>query len=145
MSNEKPMSGMPPMDPVTAATSKVASRLVEMCKKGQYHEAMQELYADDARHVEAMEMPGSPYKKVMQGKDTLLKMSEHWGKTTTVHSMTIGDPRVNADQFACDMSLDCTASEGPMAGQRMQMAETCLYTVKNGKIAEAKFFYGCHS
>jgi len=30
-----------------------------------------------------------------------------------------------------------------MANQRMNMSETALYTVKNGKITEGKFFYSC--
>ena len=41
------------------------------------------------------------------------------------------------------MSIDCTASAGPMANQRMKMSEIGLYTVKNGKITEGKFFYSC--
>lgn len=125
------------------ATLAVANRLHELCNGGKFHEAMAELYADDARHIEAMEMPGSPYKRVMEGKQTLLAMSEHWGKTTTVHSASVGTPLVNGDQFVCEMSMDCTSHEGPMAGQRMDMKETCLYTVKNGRIVEARFFYSC--
>jgi predicted ester cyclase len=39
------------------------------------------------------------------------------------------------------MKMDATQNAGPMAGVRMDMSEQCLYTVKNGKIAEAKFFY----
>ena len=129
--------------PPPTVTDQVAARLYELCSTGKFHEAMQELYADNARHVEAMEMPGSPYKKVMEGKATLLKMSEHWGKTTTVHSASVNKPLVNDNQFIIEMSMDCTSSEGPMAGQRMQMREYALYTVKDGKIAEARFFYGC--
>lgn len=122
----------------------VANRLHELCTAGKYQEAMQELYAPNARHVEAMEFPGSPYKRVTEGKEALLKMSEHWNRTTTVHSASIGAPSVNGDQFVLEMKMDCTSSEGPMAGQRMEMSETCLYTVRDGKIAEAKFFYaGC--
>lgn len=102
---------------------------------------MRELYADNARHVEAMEMPGSPYKRITEGKKALLDMSDHWNKTTTVHSSSVGKPMVNGDQFLVDMTLDCTSSEGPMAGQRMTMTEHALYTVKDGKITEAKFFY----
>ncbi|HLO42585.1 MAG TPA: nuclear transport factor 2 family protein [Phycisphaerales bacterium] len=123
-------------------THTVAKRFHELCSAGKFDDAMRELYADDARHVEAMEMPGSPYKRITQGKPALLEMSERWNKHTTVHSCTVGAPLVNGDQFICEMKMDCTSSEGPMAGQRMQMEEQCLYTVKNGKIAEAKFFYG---
>lgn len=122
-------------------THVIADKLCELCNTGRHEEAMRDLYADNARHVEAMEMPGSPYKRITEGKPALIAMSEHWMKTTTVHSCTCGKPLVNGDQFVCEMSMDCTSSEGPMAGQRMTMTETCLYTVKDGKITEAKFFY----
>ena len=123
-------------------TKQVADRLTTLCNTGQFHEAMVELYADNARHVEAMEMPGSPYKRIMEGKPILLQMSEHFGKTHQIHSASCGKPLVNGDQFVCEMAMDITHGDGPMKGHRMQMAETCLYTVKDGKITEAKFFYG---
>lgn len=126
------------------ATETVANRLFALCNSGKFHEAMQELYADNARHIEPMEMPGSPYKRIMEGKKALLDMSENWAKTTTVHSASMGQPLVNGDQFVCEMAMSCTASQGPMAGQRMDVKEICLYTVKGGKITEAKFFFpGC--
>lgn len=125
----------------TSDTHRVANRLHELCSAGKFDEAMTELYADDARHVEAMEFPGSPYKRIEEGKRKLQEMSERWSKHTTVHSMTVGKPLVNGDQFMVQMDMDCTSDEGPMAGQRMKMSEQCLYTVKNGKISEAKFFY----
>ena len=52
-----------------------------------------------------------------------------------------GKTFANGDQFVIPLGLDCTCSEGPMAGHRMNMNETALYTVKNGKITEGKFFY----
>lgn len=117
----------------------VAARLTHLCDKGQYTQALEELYADNARHIEAVEMPG--HKKLTEGKKALCEMSEKWMKTTTVHSCSCSKPLINGDQFVCEMKLDITGSEGPMAGQRMQMSETCLYTVRDGKISEAKFFY----
>ncbi|MDX2148434.1 MAG: nuclear transport factor 2 family protein [Planctomycetota bacterium] len=128
--------------PTDQATAKVANRLHELCNSGKFHDAMLELYADNARHVEAMEIPGSPYKRVTEGKANLIKSSEHWMKTTTVYSASCGTPLVNGEHFVCEMKMDCMSHEGPMANQRMDMSETCLYTVRDGKIVEAKFFYG---
>lgn len=129
------------MSPEAQATQKVADRLVALCGTGKNLEAIKELYADNAKHVEAMEGPGCA--RITEGKKTLLEKAEKFAKTTTVHGATCGKPLVNGDQFVCQMSMDCTCSEGPMAGQRMNMSETALYTVKNGKITEGKFFYGC--
>lgn len=137
----KPTFQPPPPSPEFLATQKVAQRLVDLCSTGQNLQALKELYADNARHIEAMEAPGCP--RITEGKANLLQKAEHWAKITTVHGGTCTKPLINGDQFTCGMTLDCTASEGPMAGQRMNMTETALYTVKNGKIVEGKFFYGC--
>jgi ketosteroid isomerase-like protein len=129
------------MSPEAQATQKVATRLVELVSAGKNLDAIRELYADNGKHVEAMEGPGCA--RISEGKKTLLERAERFAKMTTVHSASIGKPIVNGDQFIVPMSLDATSSEGPMAGQRMNMSETALYTVKNGKITEGKFFYGC--
>jgi hypothetical protein len=123
------------------ATQKVAKRLTDLCNSGKNLEAMRDLYADNVRHIEAMEMPGCP--RITEGKATLIEKGEKFAKTTTIHGTSCTDPLINGDQFTCTMTLDCTSSEGPFAGQRMNMSETCLYTVKNGKITEGKFFYSC--
>lgn len=124
-------------------TDLVAARFHELCSAGKFEQAMAELYADNARHVEAMEFPGTECKRITEGKAALTAMAERFNRTTTVHSSEVSKPLVNGDQFVCEMVMDCTSTEGPMANQRMTMRETCLYTVKNNKITEAKFFYSC--
>jgi len=137
----KPSFQMPPMSAEHQATEKVAKRLVELCKAGKNREAITELYADNARQLEVMDSPQCP--RSLEGKSGILAKADEWAKYTTVHGSDYGKPIVNGDQFICPMSLDCTSSQGPFAGQRMQMSETALYTVKNGKITEARFFYSC--
>jgi ketosteroid isomerase-like protein len=138
---KKPSFTPPPPSPEHQATQKVADKLVALCSAGKNLDAIKELYADNAKHVEVMEAPWCP--RITEEKKTLLEKAEKFAKSTTVHSASCGKPMVNGDQFIVPMSLDCTSSEGPMAGQRMNMTETALYTVKNGKITEGKFFYGC--
>lgn len=139
--SKPPSFQMPPASPEHQATQKVAKRLVELVTQGKNLDAIRELYADDARHIEPMEGPGCP--RISGGKTSLLQKAEQFAKITTVHGATIGTPIVNGDQFIVPMGLDCTCSEGPFANQRMNMNETALYTVRNGKISEARFFYGC--
>lgn len=138
---KRPLSVSPTrtLSPVDQATQQVADSLVELCTAGSGTDAIRKLYADNARHIEAQEMPGCP--RIVEGKAALLERSEKFEKTTTIHSHTCGKPTVNGDQFTCEMSMDCTSSEGPGAGERMEMSETCLYTVKDGQITEGKFFY----
>src|SRR5258705_8359670 len=118
----KPSFTPPPMSPEAQATQKVANRLVELCSAGKNLDAIKELYADNARHVEAMEGPGCP--RISEGKANLLQKAEYFGKITKIHSAAVGKPITNGDQFVCTMTMDCTSSEGPMANQRMQMSET---------------------
>lgn len=127
------------MNTTTTDITPTANRLTELCNKGSYREAIDELYADDATHIEAMEMPG--HERVVSGKAKLQEMSDKWHAVTEIHGTTCSKPLINGEQFVCDMTLDVTTSEGPMAGKRHTMSETCLYTVKDGKITEAKFFY----
>ena len=52
--------------------------------------------------------------------------------------MDIDGPFVNGNQFILRFSVDLTVKE---TGARMTMDETGLYTLKDGKIAEERFFY----
>ena len=47
-------------------------------------------------------------------------------------------PYVNGEQFALRFSLDVTQKAN---GQRMQMEEVGLYTLRDGKVAEERFFF----
>ncbi|HET6972237.1 MAG TPA: nuclear transport factor 2 family protein, partial [Phenylobacterium sp.] len=55
-----------------------------------------------------------------------------------IHGVQVQGPYVHGDQFLVRFSMDVT----PKGGQRMQMDEMGLYTVRNGKIAEERFFFG---
>lgn len=138
-STKPPCFDMPPLPAEHIATQKVASRFVELIAAGKNLDAIKELYADNARHVEVIAAPGC--ERITEGKATITARAERFHKTTTVHGATVGKAVVNGDQFLLPMSLDCTATEGPMANHRMNMQETALYTVKNDAITEAKFFY----
>jgi hypothetical protein len=139
--SKTPPAGMPQPSAEHLATEQVARRLTELVGAGEHERAMTELYDDDARHVEVMEAPWCP--RVVQGRAQLIEKGREFKAGTTIHSHSCSAPLVNGDQFVCTMTMDCTANSGPMAGQRMNISETALYTVKNGRISEARFFYGC--
>ena len=122
-------------------TLTVADQLVEMCRAGRFKEAVRELYADDAVQIEAMEMPGGDSPRETHGKDALLKSHDKFDSDVEVHSCEVGVPYPHDDRFICSMTLDSTYKTGPQAGQRSKMTEMCLYTVKDGKISRAEFFY----
>ncbi|MEO1235752.1 MAG: SnoaL-like domain-containing protein [Planctomycetota bacterium] len=130
------------LDPVLA----VGQQLVAYCKEGKFREAIEDLYAEDAKHVEADEM-GPEMPQVTEGKAALLQASDHWMQTNEVHGHEVKGPYPHRNgSFAVWMWLDVTAKQGPMAHQRMQMEEVCLYQVKDGRITQVEFYWdptGC--
>lgn len=121
-------------------TMQVGERLVELCQEGKNRQAIEELYADDATSYEATE---GPTGRRMEGKEALLKYSDEFFEMFEVHDATVDGPYPNDDKFVCFMSIDMTGTEkaGPMAGQRMEMKEAAVYTVRDGKIVHSEFYY----
>jgi ketosteroid isomerase-like protein len=122
------------------STLAVGKKLVELCEKGKNLEAIQTLYAQNVVCIEAMSMPGMPTR--YEGLDAVVKKSKEFSANTTIHSSSVEGPWPHGDRFIVTFSIDMTAKAGPMAGQRMQMKEAALFTVKNGKITQEEFFYG---
>jgi ketosteroid isomerase-like protein len=127
------------MSDTLTPTQAVAEEFCAMLEQGQHFEAMQRFYADDVRHVEAMSMEGPT---VTEGKAAVMEGMGKFMESIEVHGGGIGKPYPNGDQFIVEMWMDCTFKDGPMAGQRYDMREMALYTLKDGKVSEARFFYG---
>ena len=126
-------------DPSTALA--VGRRLVELCRAMQWHDAIDELYADDATHVEATDL-GPDMPRVIDGKDAILRMSKWWDENHDVHHVEIKGPYPHGhDRFALWMSIDLTPKTGPTAGQRSAMDEVCLYHLAGDRISRVEFMY----
>ncbi|MBD2842218.1 SnoaL-like domain-containing protein [Erythrobacter rubeus] len=97
-------------------------------------EGYQAYWADDIVSLEPM--PDSPMARV-EGREALKQKHEWWEANAEVHSSDMQGPYVFGDQFAVRYSMDVT-----MDGERSQMTEVGVYTVKDDKIAEERFFYG---
>lgn len=118
----------------------VGTRLVELCIADKGEQAVDELYALDIVSVEAME--GSPeMPQEIRGVDGVRAKSEWWYANNEVHGFSAEGPWPHGDRFVVKFELDITSKTGSMAGQRVQMSEVGLYTVKDGKIAREEFFY----
>jgi hypothetical protein len=63
---------------------------------------------------------------------------EWWTANHDVHSFETAGPYLNGDQFALRFKVDVTRKQ---TGERVHMDEVGLYTVKNDKIVEERFFY----
>jgi hypothetical protein len=116
-------------------TEEIARRLVALCREQKWETAQKELYAQDVVSIEPHETPGFPRES--KGLPAILEKGRKFvGMVEQMHSITVSDPVVGGNAFACSMRLDMT-----MKGQgRMDMAELCVYEVKNGKIVSERFF-----
>jgi ketosteroid isomerase-like protein len=93
----------------------------------------QAYWADD---IVSLEPNNGPMARV-EGREALLAKHAWWEANTETHSTSMQGPYVFGDQFAVRFTMDVT-----MQGERTQMAEIGLYTVKDGKKVEERFFYG---
>jgi hypothetical protein len=117
-----------------------ANRLVELCKKGQFGQAINELYAPNIVSVEAVAMHGMPQR--MEGIAAVKGKTQWWEENHQVHGCEVLGPFPNGERFVVFFKIDITPKIGPQAGKRSQMEEAAMYTVKNGKIVHEEFFYG---
>jgi ketosteroid isomerase-like protein len=115
----------------------IAKDLVTLCKSGDFATPGEKYWADDVVSVE----PGGPpgMDPVSRGKAAAVAKGEWWAGAHTINSTSVEGPWVNGDQFTVKFKMDVTVKE---TGQRNQMEEIALYTVKDGKISEERFFYG---
>ena len=122
-----------------SSTMEVGKKLVELCKQGKFKEAMDTLYAPNIVSIEAHATPAMPQR--MEGIAAVRGKGEWWEKNHEIHSGDAEGPWPHGDRFIVRFKFDVTAKAGPMAGKRMLLDETGLYTVKDGKVVQEEFFY----
>lgn len=116
-------------------TEEIARRLVALCREQKWETAQKELYAADAISIEPHASPA--FDQETRGLPAILEKGRKFvGMLEQVHACTVSDPIIAHNAFACTMRLDMT-----MKGQgRMDMAELCVYQVKDGKISAERFY-----
>jgi hypothetical protein len=119
-----------------ASTTAIAQELVTLCRAGRNLEAINKLYSPKIVSVEPVSMENMPAE--MTGIDAIRAKNEQWFANNEVHSSEATGPFVGEGQFAVKYSFDVTSKP---TGQRFQMEEMALYTVKDGKIVREQFFY----
>lgn len=74
-----------------------------------------------------------------EGRDAVRKKCDDWINAHTVHAITAEGPYLGTDSIAVRYTLDVEPKDG--AWPRMTMAETALYTVRDGKVVQEEFMY----
>jgi ketosteroid isomerase-like protein len=112
----------------------IAEAFAELCRTEKWAEAGETFWADDIVSIEAME--GDMAR--LEGRAAVRAKAEWWDANHEVHGSETRGPYVNGTQFALVISLDVTAKA---TGERSRMEEVALYTVRDGRIVEERFFY----
>jgi len=113
----------------------IAQRLTELCRRGEWKQAQQELYHQDVISVEPYESPGFP--KETKGLDAIFKKADTFDSMVEeMHNIEISEPLIADNSFAITMTMDAK-----MKGrEREAVTELCVYEVKDGKIIAERFF-----
>jgi hypothetical protein len=115
-------------------TKEIAERLVALCREGKFETAHKELFATDAINIEPYATPTFP--KETKGLNALIEKGDKFtALIEQVHSISVSDPLVAGSSFACAMQLDVTIKGHGL----MNLAELCIYEVKDGKIISEQF------
>lgn len=114
----------------------ISNRYIALCKEGQYHKCLDELFSEDAVSVEAWVPPGN--NPVATGIAAIRAKGEWWVNNHEVHSGEVFGPYPNGNRFMVRFVFDVTNKP---ANRRMTMDEIGLFTVENGKIVREEFFY----
>ncbi|HZZ90375.1 MAG TPA: nuclear transport factor 2 family protein [Caulobacteraceae bacterium] len=114
------------------STQQIAEDLVALCREGKFDAAGEKYWADDVVSLEAMgDMAES------RGKSAVKAKGEWWNSTFEVNDSKVEGPYVNGDSFIVRFTMTTTNRQ---SGEKASMDETALYRVKDGKIAEERFF-----
>jgi hypothetical protein len=117
-------------------TQEVADELVQMCRQGQFREAVAKLYAEDIVSVEAVAPPGG--SREVKGLEAVKAKGDWWVANHEVHSSTVEGPLVAGSHFCATFIMDVTFKP---QNQRFHMEEVGVYKVLNGKVVYEEFFY----
>lgn len=114
-------------------TLEIAKAFTELCAKGEFDKAGHTYWSDDIVSCESMEGPMAQVK----GREAVDAKGAWWYANHEVHSVKVEGPYVHGDQFTVHFTMDVT----PKGQSRLTMDEHGLYTVRDGKIVEERFFY----
>ena len=115
-------------------TEQISKDFVALLKEGKHDEAASTFNADDIVSYENMPGPMA----VCRGKEAVKQKSEWWAANHDVNDFGCEGPYLNGDQFAVLFHVDVTVKE---TGERQKMDEVGLYTLRDGKVVEERFFY----
>ena len=115
----------------------IGTKFMALVKDNKESEIVDKLYDENIVSIEGQGSETMPAR--MEGRDAIRAKHEWWSDNHEIHSSSAVGPFVGHrdDQFAVQSSMDVT----PKGGERTQMTEVGLFTVKNGKVVQEEFLY----
>ncbi len=121
------------------STLEVGQALVLMVPEGRESEEafVAEYYANHIVSIEGEGTPESP--ALIEGIEAVKGKHQWWYDNHEVHGTAVDGPYMGSrdDQFAVKYIMDMT----PHGGERTQMEEIAIYTVKDDKIVQEEYLY----
>ncbi len=115
----------------------VARDFSAMILAGRFEEAAEKYWADDVTIMEPANLPdGTP--AVVRGLRSARARLTQWLAHSAMDDLSIDGPFVTGDQFALFIDTEIMLRE---TGARRSFSEIAVYTVRNGKIIEERYFY----
>ena len=111
--------------------AEIGKDFVTRVNLGQFQEIYDAWYHPS--RVESIEGDGQMWR----GMKGIQAKNQWWGENHEIHACTAEGPFVGASGFA----VRYTMSFSPKGGQRIDMTEVGVYTVKDGKIVREEYMY----
>ena len=113
----------------------LANEIVAMFKAGKFVDVGDTYWADEVVSVESMMPPGMD--SASRGIKAVRAKSKWFYKNNEITPGEVDGPYVNGDQFSVKLTSDIRMKA---TGQVHHVVEIALYTLKDGKIVEERFF-----
>jgi hypothetical protein len=120
-----------------AAIDDIARDFTAMLRLGQFEAAGETFWSPDVTSVEPEALSGATPAAVSGKAAARAKRSARFG-TARIDDLGIDGPFVTGDQFA--LFLDMLLTD-PASGQAQPFAAIAIFTVRDGRIIEERFFY----
>ncbi|HEY1141556.1 MAG TPA: nuclear transport factor 2 family protein [Lysobacter sp.] len=118
-------------------TQTVARRLVELCRAGQFEQAQQELFDEDAVSIEPEAVPDGILSDETGLPAIRAKGRRFWGGVEAFHSVRCTEPVIAGNWFSIALNVEATFR----TIGRITIHELCVYRVEDGRIVREQFFY----
>lgn len=116
----------------------IGTRFVQLAADGKDDQILEQLYSPDIVSIEGSGSDAMPAR--LEGMDAIRGKHQWWYDNHEIHSTSATGPFVGhrTDQFAVRFDMDITPKS---TGERSQMSEVGLFTIKDGKVVQEEFLY----